>query len=49
MIAASLILLALLGGTIGTTLGLFEARRQAAEKEKARRAEAFDDSVPRRG
>jgi WD40 repeat protein len=47
VIAASLVLLALLGGIVGTTLGLFEARRQeqiardeTAEKEKARVAEA---------
>jgi hypothetical protein len=43
----SLVLLALVGGMVGTTLGLFEARRQAeiardetAEKEKALVAEA---------
>jgi WD40 repeat protein/serine/threonine protein kinase len=47
VIAASLVLLALVGGIVGTTLGLFEARRQeqiaheeTAEKEKARLAEA---------
>jgi eukaryotic-like serine/threonine-protein kinase len=55
MVATSLVLLALVGGIIGTTLGLVEARRQTAEakrqqfiavaetveKEKARKAEAF--------
>jgi serine/threonine protein kinase/pilus assembly protein TadC len=42
VIAASLVLIALVGGIVGTTLGLFEARRQekiardeTAEKEKA--------------
>jgi WD40 repeat protein/serine/threonine protein kinase/tetratricopeptide (TPR) repeat protein len=47
VIAASLVLLTLLGGIVGTTLGLIEARAQAqlardetAEKEKARLAEA---------
>ena len=47
VIAASLVLLTLLGGIVGTTLGLFEARRQeqiarneTAEKEKALLAEA---------
>jgi WD40 repeat protein/serine/threonine protein kinase/tetratricopeptide (TPR) repeat protein len=40
VIAASLVLLALVGGIVGTTLGLFEARRQTAEKEEARQAEA---------
>ncbi len=40
VIAASLVFLVLVGGIIGTTLGLFEARRQTAEKEKARNAEA---------
>jgi serine/threonine protein kinase len=47
VIAASLVLLALLGGFVGTTLGLFEARRQeqlardeTGKKEKALRAEA---------
>jgi serine/threonine protein kinase len=42
VLAASLVLLALVGGIVGTTLGLFEARRQekiardeTAEKEKA--------------
>ncbi len=47
VIAASLILLVLLGGIAGTTWGLIEARRQerialaeASEKEKARQAEA---------
>jgi serine/threonine protein kinase len=47
VIAASLVLLALVGGIVGTTLGLFEARRQeeiardeTAEKELARAAEA---------
>ncbi len=47
VLAAGLVLLALLGGITGTTWGLFEAKRQeqnarneAAEKEKARAAEA---------
>ena len=47
VVAASLVLLALVGGIVGTTLGLFEARRQermavaeSQEKEKARQAEA---------
>jgi WD40 repeat protein len=47
VIAASLVLLALVGGIVGTTLGLFEAKRQeeiargeTAEKEKAFLAEA---------
>src|SRR5262249_28185153 len=47
VLAASLVLLALVGGIVGTTLGLFEARRQeqlardeTAEKELARAAEA---------
>jgi WD40 repeat protein/serine/threonine protein kinase len=47
VIAAGLVALALLGGVVGTTLGLFEARKQegiarreAGEKEKARQAEA---------
>jgi WD40 repeat protein len=47
VIAASLVLLALVVGIVGTTLGLFEARRQekiardeTAEKERARLAEA---------
>ncbi len=40
VIAASLVLLALLGGIVGTTLGLFEAKQQAEQKEKARQAEA---------
>jgi len=47
VLAASLVLLALVVGIVGTTLGLFEARRQeqiardeTAEKEKARQAEA---------
>jgi serine/threonine protein kinase len=47
VLAACLVLLALLGGIVGTTLGLFEARRQekiardeTAGKEKALRAEA---------
>ncbi len=46
-VAASLVLLALVGGVVGTTLGLFEARRQAKiasaaadAKEKARLAES---------
>jgi serine/threonine protein kinase/tRNA 2-selenouridine synthase SelU len=47
VIAASLVLLALVVGIVGTTLGLFEARRQeriardeTAEKQKALQAEA---------
>jgi WD40 repeat protein len=47
VIAASLVLVALVGGIVGTTLGLFEARRQeqiaryeATAKEQARAAEA---------
>lgn len=47
VVAASLVLLALVGGIVGTSLGLVEARRQekvataeAREKEKARQAEA---------
>ena len=40
VVAATLVLLALVGGMIGTTVGLFEARRQTTEKEKAREAEA---------
>ena len=43
VVAAALVLLALVGGVVGTTLGLVEARRQeriavaeACEKEKAR-------------
>jgi WD40 repeat protein/serine/threonine protein kinase len=40
VVAASLVLLALVGGIVGTALGLFEARRQTAEKEDARQAEA---------
>ena len=46
VIAASLVVLALIGGTVGTTLGLIEARRQrdlsraeTAAKERARAAE----------
>jgi hypothetical protein len=34
VIAASLVLLALLGGIVGTTLGLVEARRQEEEARK---------------
>jgi formylglycine-generating enzyme required for sulfatase activity len=49
VIAASLVLVALVGGMVGTTLGLFEARRQeqAAEKEadKARKARDFLVSI----
>jgi serine/threonine protein kinase len=48
VIAASLVLLALVGGIVGTTVGLFEAQRQekiardeTTEKEKARAAEAL--------
>ena len=48
VVAASLVLLALVGGAVGTTLGLFEARRQqrlavaeAELKEKARVSEAL--------
>jgi WD40 repeat protein/serine/threonine protein kinase/tetratricopeptide (TPR) repeat protein len=43
VIAASLVLLALVGGIVGTTLGLFEARRQedeARKQEKIARDEA---------
>jgi serine/threonine protein kinase len=47
VVAASFVLLALIAGIIGTTLGLLEARRQQGmavaefhQKEKARRAEA---------
>ena len=47
IVAVSLVLIALLGGIAGTTLGLIEARQQAekargeaAEKDKARLAEA---------
>ena len=47
VVAASLVALALVGGGVGTTLGLFEARRQrdlarveTTEKEEARSAEA---------
>ena len=47
VVAASLVLLALLAGVVGTTLGLVQARRQeliaskeADEKEQARKAEA---------
>jgi eukaryotic-like serine/threonine-protein kinase len=47
VVAASLVLLALLGGVVGTTLGLIEATRQrkiavaeTAEREEARKAEA---------
>jgi serine/threonine protein kinase len=51
VIAASLFLLALVGGIVGTTLGLFEARRQEGEARKqeqeARRQEeiARDETV----
>ncbi len=45
VIAASLVLMALIGGVVGTTLGLIEARKQASlarresgEKDKARKA-----------
>jgi eukaryotic-like serine/threonine-protein kinase len=48
VVAASLVLLALVAGVVGTTLGLIEARKQqriavaeAAEKEKARLSEAL--------
>ena len=34
VVAASLVLLVLVGGIIGTTLGLFEARRQTAEADR---------------
>ncbi len=43
VLAASLVLLALVGGMVGTTLGLFEARRQeeeARKQEKIAREEA---------
>jgi hypothetical protein len=44
MIAASLVLLALLGGTVGTTLRLLEARRQeeARKQEKIARDETVE-------
>jgi serine/threonine protein kinase len=49
VVAAALVLLALLTGIMGTTLGLLEARRQtriavaeSREKEKARQAEAVE-------
>ncbi len=48
VVAAALVLLALVAGIVGTTLGLLEARRQeriavaeSQEKEKARQAEAL--------
>jgi eukaryotic-like serine/threonine-protein kinase len=40
VLAAALLLLALVGGVIGTTLGLVEAQHERDEKEKARQAEA---------
>lgn len=40
MIAASLVLLALVAGAVGTTLGLIEARRQTAFAIAAQQAEA---------
>jgi serine/threonine protein kinase len=40
VVAAALVLLALVGGLIGTTLGLLEARRQRDGAEQARRDEA---------
>ena len=40
MIAASLVLLALLAGVVGTTLGLFEAKKQERLAVDARQAEA---------
>jgi serine/threonine protein kinase/tetratricopeptide (TPR) repeat protein len=58
VIAASLVLLALVGGFVGTTLGLFEARRQekiardeTAEREKALLAEkeAKEEAQAREG
>jgi serine/threonine protein kinase/formylglycine-generating enzyme required for sulfatase activity len=49
LIAASLVLLALVGGIVGTTLGLFEARRQEGEArqeaDKARKARDFLVSI----
>jgi serine/threonine protein kinase/formylglycine-generating enzyme required for sulfatase activity len=49
VIAASLVLLALVGGIVGTTLGLFEARRQEQEArqeaEKAKKARDFLVSI----
>ena len=60
VVAASLVLLALVGGIVGTTLGLVEARRQTAEPPSTRRrgeekrrkpgkAEAPSASRPRSG
>jgi tetratricopeptide (TPR) repeat protein len=43
--AAGLVLVALLAGILGTTWGLMEARTEAAEKEKARQAEAEQRAV----
>src|SRR5262249_28571602 len=40
VLAAGLVLLALLAGMAGTTWGLIVARRETAEKEEARQAEA---------
>ena len=51
MVAASLVLLALVGGIIGTTLGLFEARRQTAEAEHQKQiavAEAVEKEKARK-
>jgi eukaryotic-like serine/threonine-protein kinase len=50
VIAVSLVLLALVGGIVGTTLGLFEARRQEAEarkQEKIARAETAEKEKAR--
>jgi serine/threonine protein kinase len=40
VLAASLVLLTLVGGIVGTTIGFFEARHEAGEKELARQEEA---------
>ena len=51
VVAASLVLLALVGGIMGTTLGLFEARRQTAEAEHQKQiaiAEAVEKEKARK-
>ena len=51
VVAASLVLLALVGGIVGTTLGLFEARRQTAEAEHQKQiavAEAVEKEKARK-
>jgi WD40 repeat protein/tetratricopeptide (TPR) repeat protein len=51
VLAASLVLLALVGGIVGTTLGLFEARRQeeeARKQEKIARNETAEKEKARR-